>query len=492
MSNPRDVNLDIVGHDKTRDATKSTERNLERLEKKAEEVSRKTGKIGKGSAGLDKLSKSSSTLSDRLGSLAVKGGLVVGSIIGIGAVAVSAAEGITHLMESTLQLGLRGAKASIVFGKQFTKIDEWARKNAESMGLTRLELIGLTSNIQDFLVPMGATRKQAADMSVKFANLSKNLSLWSEGTMSAADITDVFRSALAGEYDSLQNLGININAAKVQTEALSIAKKRGAKAATDLDMAQALLNISTKSSTDSTKLANTEQGRAYLAWLKTKGAVKQVWEEMKLKLAPAVNTIVESVSKNLKPKLVDLSNWLSSPAGKGAIEKFGNAVAKIPEFLADAVTKAQAFITWLKSPDGQRKMKQLTDDLHTLADAARDVASAYGEVKRAFDRTPDAPNVVPGTRPIGGRGVNPSNNGVRRGSGSARNGRQGADLSSAMNWQPGFAAFAAAPSAVSVSSGPVSVDSRVFLDGRVISATARTIVNDSASRQAWRARVGRR
>lgn len=56
MSNPRDVNLDIVGHDKTRDATKSTERNLERLEKKAEEVSRKTGKIGKGSAGLDKLS----------------------------------------------------------------------------------------------------------------------------------------------------------------------------------------------------------------------------------------------------------------------------------------------------------------------------------------------------------------------------------------------------------------------------------------------------
>jgi hypothetical protein len=56
------------------------------------------------------------------------------------------------------------------------------------------------------------------------------------------------------------------------------------------------------------------------------------------------------------------------------------------------------------------------------------------------------------------------------------------------SWSPTFAAAGGMGGHLAVTSGPVGV--QVYIDGQ--ETAARTIVNDSASRQAWRARTGRR
>jgi phage-related protein len=60
------------------------------------------------------------------------------------------------------------------------------------------------------------------------------------------------------------------------------------------------------------------------------------------------------------------------------------------------------------------------------------------------------------------------------------------------DFRGGFAFAGDGGSSRTQSPTPVNIDNRVYLDGEVIRATARTIVNDEAKRQAWRARTGRR
>ena len=428
-------------------ATLKAERQLARFKASADRAAG-GGKGGK--SGLSGMGSASESLSGSLGKLAVKGGLVVGSIIGIGAVAATAAEGLFSMGQDALNLGLQTAKARIVFDKEFPKIEAWAKKGANAMGLTTTEAEGLAAGIADFLVPMGATRKKAADMSMSFGDLAGKLSLWSMGTMSSTDVMNVFQGALAGEYDSLQRLGININAAKVDQEALSIAHARGSKKVSDLDRAQAILNITTANSKDASKIAESAEGKKAKAFEATKAKVREQWQEIEKKLLPIFETLMDTISK---------------PGG--------------------AIDQLKNFAGYLASPDGQKAIQQWATIIGHLADMLNGMATAALAVIEAINKP------VNGYPVGGGRGGTLPQRPAVRAPGSGAASRASGNFSGLGGWDAAFA-MGGGGSTQAARQPIVNVDSRVYLDGQVISAIARTSVSDSASRSAWRARNGRR
>jgi hypothetical protein len=84
------------------------------------------------------------------GSLTLGLGGGIAALIGMGDAAIASSLGV--------------AKAKNTFGDSFPQMEKRAKDSAHAMGMTKLESYALGAGIQDFLVPMGIARKDAADM----------------------------------------------------------------------------------------------------------------------------------------------------------------------------------------------------------------------------------------------------------------------------------------------------------------------------------------
>lgn len=109
-------------------------------------------------------------------------------------------------------------KSTIVFGESMRIVDDWAKSNANAMGLTAREATFAAASIADLLKPMGFTSDAAAEQSTKLLDLAGALSVWSGGQKSAQDVTEILTGAILGEYDSLKSLGISLSAAEVEAQ----------------------------------------------------------------------------------------------------------------------------------------------------------------------------------------------------------------------------------------------------------------------------------
>ena len=137
---------------------------------------------------------------------------------GVGAGALSVGKELYMLGADLEQMR---AKSEIVFGDQIGMVDSWAKANANAMGLTRNEAVGLSANFADLLIPMGMSREEAAKMSTEVIGLSGALSAWSGGQRSAAEVAEILQAAMLGETDSLKGLGIAISAADIEQRLLA-------------------------------------------------------------------------------------------------------------------------------------------------------------------------------------------------------------------------------------------------------------------------------
>ena len=201
----------------------------------------------------------------------------------------------TELYNIGAQAELWDAKANIVFGDQLGMVQTWADGAAGAMGMTSRELTGLAANMGDLLVPMGATREEAATMSMGVSELSGALSAWSGGTRTAAEVNEILSAALLGERDSLKSLGISINQAEVDQRALTIAQADGRDSITQLDQAMATNQLILEKSTD-----------AQAAWADgTMDSVKKSNE-----LSATIATLKENLGTALLPVIQNVTAWI--------------------------------------------------------------------------------------------------------------------------------------------------------------------------------------
>jgi hypothetical protein len=201
-----------------------------------------------------------------------------------------------------------GVKVDTVFGSSAGSIRAWADDVNESFGESDERVAGLAAAMGDLLVPLGATRSEAADLSQTLVGAAPALAAWSGGQYDAAAVSEILQKALLGERDSLKALGISINQAEVDQRALNIAKEDGRTAVTELDKAVATSQLILEKSTDAQEAWN----NGSLDSIKNTNELKARWADLRGELAekflPVANAVVAWAVDSLIPALERI-NW---------------------------------------------------------------------------------------------------------------------------------------------------------------------------------------
>jgi hypothetical protein len=120
-------------------------------------------------------------------------------------------------------------------------VQSWARESARSFGLSQGAAIDAATGFGNMLTQLGYTGDAALEASTGTVQLAADLG--SFNNLETGDVLDRISAAMRGEYDSLQLLIPNINAARVENEALAMTGKDSKDALTAQEKATATLAI---------------------------------------------------------------------------------------------------------------------------------------------------------------------------------------------------------------------------------------------------------
>jgi hypothetical protein len=128
-----------------------------------------------------------------------------------------------------------------VFGAFAQQIHTWAADTSDSIRLPQQAFEELATQMGVQLksagLPMAEVTTKVHDLMQASADLAAGMG------KDLPDVANAVRSAFAGEYDALQNMGVAISDAVVQAEALKIAQATGAEATDAAVQAQAKYNV---------------------------------------------------------------------------------------------------------------------------------------------------------------------------------------------------------------------------------------------------------
>lgn len=183
----------------------------------------------------DKVGSSVGGMSSKLKTFAAVGGAALAAAgVAAGKFAIDAIGAASDLNETM-------SKSSVIFGKNAGEVQKWAGNAARTMGLSKQAALEAASGFGDMFTQIGFSGDQATNMSKKVVQMSADLG--SFNNLETADVAERMSAAFRGEFDSLQALVPNINAARVETEALAMTGKKSAKELTAQEKAAATLAI---------------------------------------------------------------------------------------------------------------------------------------------------------------------------------------------------------------------------------------------------------
>lgn len=136
------------------------------------------------------------------------------------------------------------SKSQTIFGANAGALESWASGAAQAVGLSKEAALDAAAGFGNMFTQLGFTGDEAAGMSQKVVQMSADLG--SFNNMPTADVADRISAAFRGEYDSLQALIPNINAARVEQEAMAATGKTNASELTAQEKAAAVLAIVNK------------------------------------------------------------------------------------------------------------------------------------------------------------------------------------------------------------------------------------------------------
>lgn len=140
------------------------------------------------------------------------------------------------------------SKFSAVFKELTEQADAWAVSFAESVGRSNLEIKTFLATLQDTFVPLGFARDRAKEMSEAMTELAVDIA--SFNNKADADVIRDLQSAIVGNHETVRKYGVIITQATLSQELMTMGIKKGVKAATEQQKAQARLTIITKGTTD--------------------------------------------------------------------------------------------------------------------------------------------------------------------------------------------------------------------------------------------------
>lgn len=208
--------------------------------------------------------------------------------------------------------------SNVIFGANAGKIQAWSKTAARSFGLSRESALEAATGLGNMLTQLGYTGEAATQASTDTVKLAADLG--SFRNLPTEDVLDRISAAMRGEYDSLQLLIPNINASRVETEALAMTGKKSAKELTAQEKAAATLAIINRDGAAAAgDFAETQDGLAN----STKIAKAQ-FDDLKAALGaqflPIVTNVMGYITDTALPAV---SNFVAEmESGEGAGGKF--------------------------------------------------------------------------------------------------------------------------------------------------------------------------
>jgi hypothetical protein len=303
-------------------------------------LGRQAGQASRQVSGLERAAERSRSALGSLGKKAALGlaGLTAGAVAG-GIIVMR--DSIQHAAD----LGETLSKVNNIFGESAGSITAWSKTAAKSFGLSQQEALAAAAQYGDMFQQLGFTQDAAVDNSKALVKMSADLG--SFHNVDPTDVLDRIGASMRGEYDSLQALIPNINAARVEHEALIKTGKKTAKELTAQEKAAATLAIIHKDGAlAADDFAETSDG---------------LTNQQRI-LKAQMNDTKAAIGRGLLPVMTELATWVNDnavPAFQRFVEQFERGVG----------------------PGGELK-----DTLKDIGDALKD---AWPAVKNVVEKTVD-------------------------------------------------------------------------------------------------------
>ena len=311
------LDLDTKGFDKGLDQSEAKFKgHAKKLGAASKDVAKQAG------AGMSGAERSSFRLQGTLGKLggvAGKASVGLGGVAkfgGIAGVAISATAGAVigagiKVSDYAGKLELLKKKSATVFGSELGRVQTWAKANAHAMGLTKGEATGLAAGMADLLIPMGFTRKAAADMSTQTVGLSGALAEWSGGTKTATEVTEILSAAFMGERDGLNALGISITQAEVDARLLANGQDKLTGKQLQQAEATATQALIMEKSVDAQKAYADGAGSLARNSAESRARLKEMGETLATKATPVLLAIGKAVNEDVLPAVERFGGWVN-------------------------------------------------------------------------------------------------------------------------------------------------------------------------------------
>lgn len=178
---------------------------------------------------------------------------VMGRAFGVmrtGAIAAGAAmaAGIAMAIRESANAEEIRSRFDAVFRDLAGSTREWVEETADAVSRSSIDLEQYMSTFQDTFVPLGASREDAAALSQQLTTLAIDLA--SFNNENDPDAVRALQSAIVGNHETVRRYGVIINQTRLEQELLNMGILGGRDAATELQTAQARLNIIMAGTTD--------------------------------------------------------------------------------------------------------------------------------------------------------------------------------------------------------------------------------------------------
>ncbi|MHC9046813.1 phage tail family protein [Microbacterium saperdae] len=144
-------------------------------------------------------------------------------------------------IEESSKLSETLSASQVIFNDQAGAMEKWSKGAATAFGLSQSAALDAAVDFGNMFQQLGYGSEEAANTSQDIVALAADLGAFRN--LETDEVLDMISASMRGEYDSLQRLIPNINAARVQTEALAMTGKKSAAELTAQEKAAATLAI---------------------------------------------------------------------------------------------------------------------------------------------------------------------------------------------------------------------------------------------------------
>jgi hypothetical protein len=287
------------------------------------------GKVSKEVAGIGAAADTSSTKVGGLTSVLGKVGLAA---MGIGAVATAVGglgKALIDPIMAASDLDESMNKVQVVFGNSAKTVTDFAKTSAQGLGTSQSEALAAAGTFGNLFVSMGLGQKEAAGLSTRILTLGADLA--SFNNIAPEEALEKLRAGLVGEAEPLRALGVNLNEAAVEDEALRSGLAKSKKEITDSAKVQARYNlIMRQTKTAQGDFKNTSSGMANSLRI-IRASFGDLQTEIGRRLLPVIAPLVSGFAKLLPQALDALGPVLDRVGGfaKGFADGLGRLVENV-------------------------------------------------------------------------------------------------------------------------------------------------------------------